>query len=61
MELGLCVFASRFDRGGGDPRRVWSSARSSRRGRDKASSQVRDDPKWWGFACICKCLFMSCM
>ena len=30
-------------------------------GRDEASSQVRDDPKWWGFACIFKCLFMSCM
>ena len=27
----------------------------------EASSQVRDDPKWWGFACIYKCLSMSCM
>ena len=45
MEFGLCMFASRFDREGGDPRRVqglgWSSAR-------EASSQVKDDPNWWG-------------
>ena len=50
MELGLCVFASRFDRGGSNPRIVRSSARRYCRGREEGSSQVRDDPNGGGLA-----------
>jgi len=48
------VIASRFDQGGSNPRRARSVDMRSHSWLRKASSQVRDDPKGGGLACICK-------